>query len=44
MKKYTKTHTNPKAATAHSRKIAKRGGKFQITRKAGKIKVESWYK
>lgn len=38
-KEYTKTHTNPKAAESHMRKIKARGGKVTKTGSKGKIKL-----
>lgn len=38
-KEYTKTHTNPKAAENHTKKIKARGGKVTKTGSKGKIKL-----
>jgi hypothetical protein len=37
---YTKTHTNPKAASSHAAKIRARGGKVTRTVKGGKITLK----
>ncbi|MHA2227055.1 MAG: hypothetical protein ACXAC8_17705 [Candidatus Hodarchaeales archaeon] len=39
-KKYKKTHTNPKAANSHKKRIKARGGSVKQTKKGDKITLE----